>query len=59
VDDATTPVPASGEYNSGSLGVGSNGSATGKKTRRRAQTPYREMTEVELLELQEKEKESK
>jgi len=59
VDDATTPIPASGEYSSGSLGVGSNGSATGKKTRRRAQTPYREMTEAELLEVQEKERSSK
>jgi hypothetical protein len=35
------------EYSSGSVGS----SAGGKKTRRRAQTPYREMTEEELLEL--------
>jgi hypothetical protein len=49
VEDATTPVP---EYSSGSVGS----SAGGKKTRRRAQTPYREMTEEELLELNQSEK---
>ena len=52
VEEATTPVP---EFSAGSVGtVGS-----GKKTRRRAQTPYREMTEQELLELNESEKPAK
>ncbi|KAG7567062.1 hypothetical protein FFLO_01188 [Filobasidium floriforme] len=52
VEDATTPVP---DYSSGSVGSAGS-SAGGKKTRRRAQTPYREMTEEELLELNQSEK---
>lgn len=52
VEDATTPVP---DYSPGSVGSAGS-SAGGKKTRRRAQTPYREMTEEELLELNQSEK---